>query len=236
MVKAVLADLVRERECAGAVDRDRWTPRACRPARPPPIPAATNPPGASYGVPFLAAVTNGQVLAGYDEWTANHLVWTAGNETFNLYPWQSKIYDITGWVTGLLQLPSLTAQIAPQDVVFCDNQGGASCLSATGRQGSASRSRPSTDPSPASRDTAAGPRQLSPRRGQLQRLLDPDVRVLPLRGEPDPLRDDLAHGHRSGSGRRTRSNRVDRSGHDGERGAAAAVDFDVHLPGLPPPP
>ncbi len=69
------------------------------------MPAATYPPGAAYGVPFLAAITNGQVLAGYDEWTANNLVWTADNKTFDLYPWQSKIYDITGWVTGLAPAP-----------------------------------------------------------------------------------------------------------------------------------
>jgi hypothetical protein len=117
---------------------------------PPPIPAATNPPGAAYGVPFLAAITNGQVLAGYDEWTANHLVWTADNQTFNLDPWQSKIYDITGWVTGLLELPSLTAQIAPQDVVFCDNQGGASCLSADWPAGQCIEIEAQYGPSPAS--------------------------------------------------------------------------------------
>ena len=117
---------------------------------PPPIPAATNPPGAAYGVPFLAAITNGQVLAGYDEWTANNPVWTADNQTFNLYPWQSKIYDITGWVTGLLELPNLTAQIAPQDVVFCDNQGGASCLSANWPAGQCIEIEAQYGPSPAS--------------------------------------------------------------------------------------
>ena len=101
---------------------------------PPPIPAATYPPGNDYGIPFLAAITNGQVLAGYDEWTANHLTWTvkSGGQstTYNLYPWQSKIYDITGWVTGLIELPSLSAVIPPQDIVFCDNGGNANCLSA----------------------------------------------------------------------------------------------------------
>ena len=97
---------------------------------PPPVPAPTFPPGNSYGIPFLAAITNGQVLAGYDEWTANHLVWKAQGTTYDLDPWQSKIYDISGWVTGLLQLPSLTADIPPQDIVFCDNHGNPSCLSA----------------------------------------------------------------------------------------------------------
>jgi hypothetical protein len=117
---------------------------------PPPMPAATYPPGAAYGVPFLAAITNGQVLAGYDEWTANNLVWTVGNTTYNLYPWQSKIYDITGWVTGLLQLPSLTAEIAPQDVVFCD-EGGANCLSANWPAGECVQIEAQYGPSPASK-------------------------------------------------------------------------------------
>jgi hypothetical protein len=96
---------------------------------PPTIPAATYPPGNTYGVPFLAAITNGQVLAGYDEWIANHLRWKVQGTTYNLDPWDSKIYDITGWVTGLLQLPSLSATISPQDIVFCDG-GGSSCVGA----------------------------------------------------------------------------------------------------------
>jgi hypothetical protein len=96
---------------------------------PPTIPAPTFPPGNTYGVPFLAAITNGQVLAGYDEWIANHLRWKVQGTTYNLDPWDSKIYDITGWVTGLLQLPSLSATISPQDIVFCDG-GGASCVGA----------------------------------------------------------------------------------------------------------
>ena len=116
---------------------------------PPPVPAATYPPGNSYGVPFLAAITNGQVLAGYDEWTANHLVWKVKGTTYDLYPWQSKIYDITGWVSGLLQLPSLTADIAPQDVVFCD-QGGSNCLSADWPAGQCIHILSQYGPSPAS--------------------------------------------------------------------------------------
>jgi hypothetical protein len=120
---------------------------------PPPLPKATYPPNNSYGIPFLAEITGGQVLAGYDEWTANHLTWTvrSGGQstTYNLYPWQSKIYDITGWVTGLLQLPSLTAQIPPQDIVFCDN-GGASCLSADWPAGECIHILAQYGPSPAS--------------------------------------------------------------------------------------
>jgi hypothetical protein len=94
---------------------------------PPPLPAATQPPGASYGVPFLAAITGGEVLAGYDEWTANHNIFKVGAKTYHLYPWQSKIFNITGWVTGLLQLPSLNAEVPPQGVVFCD-EGGKGCM------------------------------------------------------------------------------------------------------------
>jgi hypothetical protein len=121
---------------------------------PPPIPAATYPPGNSYGIPFLATITGGQVLAGYDEWTANHLTWVVdvdGTETtYNLYPWQSKIYDITGWVTGLIQLPSLTADITPQDIEFCDNQGNADCLSADWPAGQCIHILAQYGPSPAS--------------------------------------------------------------------------------------
>jgi hypothetical protein len=149
-LKAVDAELVAESGSAQARLTALMDSPGMPACAPPPIPAATNPPGASYGVPFLAAVTNGQVLAGYDEWTANHLVYTANNQTFDLYPWQSKIYDITGWVTGLLQLPSLTAQIAPQDVVFCDNQGGASCLSANWPAGQCIEIEAQYGPSPAS--------------------------------------------------------------------------------------
>ena len=198
---------------------------------PPPIPAATNPPGAAYGVPFLAAITNGQVLAGYDEWTANNPVWTADNQTFNLYPWQSKIYDITGWVTGLLELPNLTAQIAPQDVVFCDNQGGASCLSANWPAGQCIEIEAQYGPSPASATPPPAIGSYHPEGTACSGYYDSDVRVLSLCGEPHPLRDDHAHGDRSGGRRRTRSNCVDRGGHDGERDAAAAVDVDVHVRG-----
>jgi len=120
---------------------------------PPPVPAATYPPGHSYGIPFLAAVTNGEVLAGYGEWTANNLTYTVQvkkkTETYNLYPWQSKIYDITGWVTGLLQLPQLTATISPSDIVFCD-QGGSGCVLADWPAGQCIQIISQYGPSPAS--------------------------------------------------------------------------------------
>jgi hypothetical protein len=97
---------------------------------PPPLPAATYPPGHSYGIPFLAAVTDGQIITGYDEWTANHRHWKAGGKTYILDPWQSRVYDITGWVSGLLQLPSLSASVPPRDLVFCDT-GAEACVSAS---------------------------------------------------------------------------------------------------------
>jgi hypothetical protein len=119
----------------------------------PTIPAPTYPPGNSYGVPFLAAITNGEVLSGYDEWTANNTVYkvTVGGKTktYHLYPWEAKIFDITGWVTGLLQLPSLNAVIPPQDVVFCD-QGGDKCLSASQPAGQCIQILTQYGPSPSS--------------------------------------------------------------------------------------
>jgi hypothetical protein len=149
-VSAVLADLTRAGTTGSRLTALTDAPGmpACAP---PPIPQSTFPPGSGYGVPFLAAITNGQVLAGYDEWTANNLVWKTDKMTFDLYPWQSKIFDITGWVTGLLQLPSLTAEIPPQDVVFCDNQGGASCLSADWPAGECIQIQAQYGPSPASK-------------------------------------------------------------------------------------
>ncbi len=149
-VSSALADLSRAQVGTAAQLTALMTGPGMPACAPPPVPAPTYPPGSAYGVPFLAAITNGQVLAGYDEWTANHLVWKVGNTTFDLYPWQSKIYDITGWVTGLLELPNLTAQVAPQDVVFCDNQGGPSCLSANWPAGQCIEIQAQYGPSPAS--------------------------------------------------------------------------------------
>jgi hypothetical protein len=125
---AIETDLV-EFKSAAAVKAFEDAPG--RPAcKAPAIPAPTYPPGNTYGVPFLAAITNGELIAGYDEWTANNNVWNTGSKTIHLYPWQSKIFDITGWVTGLIQLPSLSASIPPQDVVFCDQGGPTACLGA----------------------------------------------------------------------------------------------------------
>ncbi len=101
---------------------------------PPPVPARTYPPGHSYGIPFLAAITGGQILTAYSEWVADHHVYKLDGETYDLYPWDVNVFDITGWVTGLLDLPSLSAQIPANDVVFCD-QGGTSCLGTNYPQG-----------------------------------------------------------------------------------------------------
>jgi hypothetical protein len=150
-----IASALSELERARVVPKDDLTALTDTPGMPacapPPVPTATYPPGSSYGVPFLAAITNGQVLAGYDEWTANNLLWKVGATTYHLYPWQSKIFDITGWVTGLLELPSLSAVIPPQDIVFCDNDGGASCLSADWPAGECIQIQAQYGPSPASK-------------------------------------------------------------------------------------
>lgn len=97
---------------------------------PPKLPAPTYPPGDRYGIPFLAEVSDGTITTGYDEYAANHYHWKVGKKTYLLNPWESKLYDITGWVAGLLQLPSLSATISPSDLVFCD-QGGQACVSAS---------------------------------------------------------------------------------------------------------
>lgn len=91
-------------------------------------PAATYPPGQNYGVPFKAEVTGGQVFSGYDEWMANNNQIEVGNTEESQFPWRSQIAGITGWVTGLLEIPSLTGEISAQDFSFCDQgQGGDSC-------------------------------------------------------------------------------------------------------------
>lgn len=74
----------------------------------------------SYGVPFEAAITNTQLLSGYSEYNADHTTDTVNAATYHLSPWEDTIGDITGWITGVLQLPQLTATISPDDVVFCD--------------------------------------------------------------------------------------------------------------------
>ena len=80
--------------------------------KPPPLPAPTypgHPSGAGYGVPFVARLIDGQMVGGYDEqWAAGHFD-----------PWKARIFNITGWVAGRLQVPSLTGQIEASGIVFC---------------------------------------------------------------------------------------------------------------------
>ena len=79
---------------------------------PPKLPLATSPgdpPGSGYGVPFLAEITGGKLLGGYDEYFANT----------GLYPWRSNVTNITGWVAGLLQVPSLAGVVQQSGIVFC---------------------------------------------------------------------------------------------------------------------
>jgi hypothetical protein len=162
------ADLAALRRAAGAANRARVSLAAsgALPAcTPPPLPPPTYPVvqnghsnGQPYGIPFEAALTNGQLLTGYDEWMANHSVYRAGARTYHLYPWLSKLYDITGWVVGELQLPNLTARISPGGIVLCD-QGGEQCLSATPPPASAS-----TSPSSARLEAGRPPRPPTPSR------------------------------------------------------------------------
>jgi hypothetical protein len=125
-IEAKLLSSYRTEAEVRALENSPGAPACSAPA----IPHATYPPGNSYGVPFLAAITDGEILAGYDEWAANNYHYKVGSKTHLLYPWESKVFDITGWVTGLIQLPSLSATISPQDIVFCDG-GGAACFSAS---------------------------------------------------------------------------------------------------------
>ncbi|HXW34908.1 MAG TPA: hypothetical protein VEJ87_10055 [Acidimicrobiales bacterium] len=102
----------------------------------PAVPAATYPPGQSYGVPFKAEVSGGQVYSGYDEWEAdNNSLPLGANRTITQFPWKAKIYGVTGWVTGLIELPSLSTEITAQDFAFCDQgdsqnqaQGATACV------------------------------------------------------------------------------------------------------------
>jgi hypothetical protein len=56
------------------------------------------------------------VTTGYDEYVAAHGVPpNHGSAT----PWRASLANITGWASGLLQVPSLTAVIAPSNLIFC---------------------------------------------------------------------------------------------------------------------
>ena len=229
-VSAYLADLPRaESATSGRLAAQTPGMPACNP---PPIPAATYPPGAAYGVPFLAAITNGQVLAGYDEWTANHLVWKADKMKFDLYPWQSKIYDITGWVTGLLQLPSLTAQIAPQDVVFCD-QGGASCLNADWPAGECVQIQAQYGPSPASKTPPPALGSSHPEGTSCSDYSTPTFECFPYVVSLTPSGTTTLTVSGRPARRRPRCHGGHRGGDDGGRSPSAAVDIHVHLSGPP---
>lgn len=84
------------------------------PCPPPPLPAGTTPPS-PYGIPFVAQVT-ATVMTGYDEYVAAHGVPpNHGSAT----PWRAALSNISGWASGLLQVPSLTATIAPTSLTFC---------------------------------------------------------------------------------------------------------------------
>lgn len=123
--------------CPTSVPAVPFSPTApCFPGRPgisapnpalcpePAPPAATWPghpdPNSGYGIPFVAAVTNVRILAGYDAYVAANpsTNQTSTDSDYN-NPWTVLVYNITGWVAGLLELPSLQAVIQPSQVVFC---------------------------------------------------------------------------------------------------------------------
>jgi hypothetical protein len=87
-------------------------------------PAATWPghpnAGSGYGIPFVAEVTNVRLLTGYDAYVAANpgQNQNSADSDYN-NPWTVLVYNITGWVAGLLELPSLQAVIQPGQVVFC---------------------------------------------------------------------------------------------------------------------
>ncbi len=97
-----------------AVAASAGAPGTPAPCPPPPLPAATTPP-APYGIPFVAQIT-ANVLTGWDEYVAAHGVPPNHGSSS---PWRSALSNITGWASGLLSVPSLTATIAPTSLIFC---------------------------------------------------------------------------------------------------------------------
>jgi hypothetical protein len=81
-------------------------------------PAAQFPNGQQgLGVPFVAALTKGELLSGF------HEGWTPGIK-HPKYPWALSLTGITGWVTGLLEVPSLKTLVDPTSgIMFCDDAG-----------------------------------------------------------------------------------------------------------------
>ena len=232
-VKAVLADLMRT-ATAGRLTASTTAPGmpACAP---PPIPTATYPPGRPYGVPFLAAITDGQVLAGYDQWTANHLAWTVGKRKFDSLPVGVEDLRYHRMGDGLAPTSESDGRDPPA---------GRRVLRQRRRQLPVRplAGRPMhPDPGPVrpvagQLRTPTGPRELSPRRRHLQQLLDADLRLLSLRGESGPLRNDHPLRQRGRTRRRARSLGEDGRGDHSQRGPATALDDHLHLHRPPPPP
>lgn len=134
---AVVAQLVggsvqAQHVAAGAIPPPATLPAADTPSCPDPffvagsghaLPAPTFPNGTTkgFGVPFVAALTGGELLTGFDE------KWNNQIKTFKT-PWRSVIgpevppshagQGIDGWVAGVLQVPQLTA--SKTEVVFCN--------------------------------------------------------------------------------------------------------------------
>ena len=73
------------------------------------------------GVPFVASLTAGEILSGF------HLNWvppSTPKAPHPASPWALRLTGISGWITGLLEVPSLAAVVDPATgVQFCDDTG-----------------------------------------------------------------------------------------------------------------
>jgi hypothetical protein len=129
MVLAALALLGRAQNAIRSGANDTASSDPTPTCQPPPMPAPTYPhdpskPGQGYGVPFLAEITGapitgplgsfpmtgGKLLGGYDE------QWGNGGYSER---WKAATWNITGWASGLLEIPSLQSVVTPDDIVFC---------------------------------------------------------------------------------------------------------------------
>jgi hypothetical protein len=81
-------------------------------------PAAQFPNGQhGLGIPFVAALTQGELISGYHE---GKPVGPKGHQS----KWGLTLTGITGWVTGLLEVPSLQTVVSQTTgIMFCDDAG-----------------------------------------------------------------------------------------------------------------
>jgi hypothetical protein len=89
---------------------DQSGPPSCAPPAEPP-PTVPGRGGSGYTVPFLVRITNGAILGGFTQSALQ-----AGQQV----PWALQAFNITGWITGSIALPSLKVDVQPADVVICN--------------------------------------------------------------------------------------------------------------------